>query len=61
MMLMLPSCASMSGQRIDSIDTSCRAFYPITFSRRDTEETREQILRHDKIFDSLCPSGHIGD
>lgn len=34
----------------------CSAFVFQTFATADTEETKEQIFRHDAVFCALCPS-----
>jgi hypothetical protein len=35
-------------------DTSCLAFEPITYSRKDTALTSGQIRQHNEAFRSLC-------
>jgi hypothetical protein len=35
-------------------DTSCLAFEPITYSRKDTVVTARQIREHNAAFQSLC-------
>jgi hypothetical protein len=35
-------------------DTSCLAFEPITYSRKDTVVTVRQIHEHNAAFQSLC-------
>lgn len=59
MMLLLgltTSCTTMGlgGTRIVT-DTSCAAFKPITWSRKDTRETQEQIIEHNAVYKALCP------
>lgn len=35
-------------------DTSCSAFEPIRYSRKDTEETQRQARAHNAAWDALC-------
>lgn len=35
-------------------DTSCLAFEPITYSRKDTPITAVQIRQHNAAFNALC-------
>lgn len=39
---------------IGGIDTSCQAFEPITYSRKDTAETMKQVREHNAAWDALC-------
>ena len=36
------------------VDTSCKAFAPIRYSRKDTPESVRQIREHNAAFDALC-------
>lgn len=36
------------------IDTSCRAFEPIRYSKKDTEETMRQVREYNAAWDALC-------
>ena len=36
------------------IDTSCRAFEPINWSRHDTEETIRRAKEHNAVWARLC-------
>jgi hypothetical protein len=36
-------------------DTSCRSFKSITHSKKDTEQTRREVIAHNKVFDTICP------
>ena len=52
--LSLMGCATLgSGTRY--IDTSCDAMRPITYSSRDTPETKAEIKAHNRAYDALCP------
>lgn len=49
---MLSACQTTTQTAV--IDTSCVAFEPITYSRRDTPETMIQVRRHNAAFNALC-------
>ena len=51
-LLLLAGCAAASAPAV--VDTSCQAFEPITYSRRDTPETVAQIRQHNAAWVSLC-------
>lgn len=36
------------------VDTACRAFEPIRYSRNDTNETQRQVRAHNAAWDALC-------
>jgi hypothetical protein len=36
-------------------DSSCRSFRPITHSKADTEQTRREVVAHNRVWDTLCP------
>ena len=52
--VLLPLAACQTTTPISVTDTSCLAFQPIRYSRRDTPETAEQIRQHNAAWDSLC-------
>jgi hypothetical protein len=35
-------------------DSACRSFKPISNSKRDTEQTRREVVAHNKVFDTIC-------
>lgn len=37
-------------------DSSCKSFKPISHSRKDTEQTRREVIGHNKVFDAICPT-----
>jgi hypothetical protein len=43
------------------VDTSCQAFKPIRYSRKDTPETAQQVREHNAAFDALCRHGPAGN
>jgi hypothetical protein len=36
------------------VDTSCRAFAPIRYSRADSADTARQVREHNAAWDALC-------
>lgn len=50
---LLTSCTTLTGGT-RYVDTSCEVFSPITYSSRDTVETRLQARQHNAKWDSLC-------
>lgn len=55
MLLPLASCVTL-GRGISVVDTSCKAFVPITYSSKDTPETVKEVRAHNRVYDRLCPS-----
>ena len=49
---LLPGCATSTPEIADS---SCRSFKPISMSKADTEQTKRQIIGHNKAYDAICP------
>ncbi|HET8727596.1 MAG TPA: hypothetical protein VFO41_08820, partial [Alphaproteobacteria bacterium] len=47
----LAGCASTGAV---PVDTSCSAFEPIRYSRKDTPETVTAIRAHNAAWDALC-------
>lgn len=39
------------------VDTACRAFEPLTWSRRDTAETIRRAKEHNAVWTRLCGAG----
>lgn len=37
-------------------DTSCKSFKPISHSKKDTEQTRREVVGHNRVFDTICPT-----
>jgi len=52
LVVLLSSCQTTS---TGGTEVACQAFEPITYSSRDTAETRRQIVGHNAAFDALCP------
>jgi uncharacterized protein YcfL len=51
-LLILTACQTTT--HIAVTDTSCLAFEPITYSRKDTPLTTRQIRQHNAAFSRLC-------
>ena len=52
--VLLPLAACKTTPPISVTDTSCLAYEPIRYSRKDSEETRRQIIEHNAAWDALC-------
>lgn len=51
---LLTACATDTlGTKIT--DTSCKSFRPISSSKKDTEQTRREVIAHNKVYDTICP------
>jgi outer membrane biogenesis lipoprotein LolB len=51
-LLMLTGCQTTTPS--GAIDTSCLAFEPVTYSRRDTPQTVREIRQHNAAFAAIC-------
>lgn len=53
----LAGCATMMGISvpISFVDTSCKAFRPISWSKHDTDQTIREVKGHNAVYDKLCP------
>lgn len=51
---LLTGCATVTPEIADS---GCRSFKPISSSKQDTEQTRRQIVGHNRAFDAICSKG----
>ena len=36
-------------------DSGCKSFKPIAMSKKDTDDTKRQIVGHNRAFDAICP------
>jgi hypothetical protein len=48
----LAACATHTA----GIDSGCKSFRPITWSKGDTQPTQRQIVKHNAAFDAICKS-----
>lgn len=48
----LAGCATMMGTR--ATDTSCKAFVPISWSKKDTDQTIREVKSHNAAYKALC-------
>ena len=46
----LTACAT----NIAGIDSGCKSFKPITWSKADTEKTQRQVVGHNRAYDAIC-------
>ena len=60
--LMLPAVmllgsllGACSTSTVEIADSACRSFKPIAMSKRDTDETKRQIIGHNRAFEAVCP------
>lgn len=35
-------------------DSSCKSFRPISNSTKDTEQTRREVIAHNRVYRKLC-------
>lgn len=52
--LLLPLQACATTTRTSVIDTSCKSFVAIHYSRKDTAGTIQQVREHNAAWDALC-------
>ena len=52
-LLALPGCSTLS----PVTDGSCQIFKPISNSTRDTEQTRREVIGHNRVYGAICKSG----
>ena len=45
----LTGCGTIAG-----IDSGCKSFKPITWSKADTAPTKLQVVGHNKAYDAIC-------
>ena len=50
MILPLTACSTVTA----GIDSGCKSFKPITWSKTDTGQTKRQVVGHNKAFDAIC-------
>jgi hypothetical protein len=50
------STAAIEGCSSLPVDSSCRSFAPITWSRKDTVPTQRQVIAHNKAYLAICPA-----
>ena len=50
---LLTGCSTLGAVTADS---GCRSFQPISMSKKDTDDTKRQIIGHNKAYDAICPA-----
>ncbi len=51
---LLTGCATGISGINGPTDTSCRSFKPIAASKADTDQTKRQVIGHNKAYDAIC-------
>lgn len=51
---LMTGCATQGAVTADS---GCKSFLPISMSKKDTNETKRQIIGHNRAYDAICPKG----
>ncbi|MBA2125044.1 hypothetical protein DLM45_02230 [Hyphomicrobium methylovorum] len=46
--------ATISGCSSLPIDSGCKSFAPIHWSRQDTAQTQREVVAHNRAWDSIC-------
>ena len=46
----LTACSTVTA----GIDSGCKSFKPITWSKSDTAPTKRQVVGHNKAYDAIC-------
>lgn len=49
--ILFTGCASQQ----TVVDSACGTFQPIRASTRDTDETKRQIIGHNRAYEAICP------
>lgn len=49
---LLTACGTSS---VGTVDSSCKSFKPIAMSKKDTDDTKRQIIGHNRAFEAVCP------
>jgi len=52
--LLLMACQQISLKEKTDVNWHCETFRPINWSQNDTLKTKEQIVEHNAVWDSLC-------
>jgi hypothetical protein len=53
---LLIATVGISGCSSVPVDSGCRSFKPIGWSKADTEPTKRAVVAHNKVFDAICPN-----
>lgn len=49
---LLTACGTSTAAIVDS---ACSSFRPIAMSKKDTDETKRQIIGHNRAYEAVCP------
>ncbi len=47
--------AATSGCGSVPVDSGCKSFGPITWSSKNTDPTKKQVVAHNKAYLAICP------
>lgn len=50
------SSAGISGCASVPVDSGCKSFGPIGWSKKDTEPTQRAVVAHNKAYLAICPA-----
>lgn len=54
--LLMLSLLTACGTNTNVTDSGCRSFRPIAMSKKDTDDTKRQVVGHNRAFDAICPA-----
>jgi hypothetical protein len=52
---LLTGCATAGLEINGPTDSACKSFKPIRASKADTEDTKRQVIGHNRAYDAVCP------
>lgn len=52
---LLITAVELAGCSTIPVDSGCRSFGPISWSKLDTDPTKKQIVAHNRAYDAICP------
>ena len=52
---LLTACGTAGLGTDGPTDSACKSFKPIRASKQDTEDTKRQVIGHNRAYDAICP------
>jgi len=52
---LLTACGTAGLGTDGPTDSACKSFRPIRASKADTEDTKRQVIGHNRAYDAICP------
>jgi len=49
-LFLLTGCGTLTA----GIDSGCKSFKPISWSKKDTPQTKKEVVAHNKAYDAVC-------